>query len=234
MKQRLFFACILMLTGFVACNSDGDTAIPNTSSNINVFIAVPGEQYDVAIDTTFIGSNLGAGESTSYKSFRAQRYTLSIYPAGNHTTALIAGQISMRNDYTYSVFLSKDHTGALRLLAVQDKLTPLPDAFTGKLRIVNLSDTYNSGGGSVNLDFYVKDLTDTARFQNLNYLAVTPFTAFQAGSYDRDIRYADSSLSLLGKNTAAFTVVDGKFTSWIVYGNALVSDSFKLAEFIHN
>lgn len=234
MMQRLFFACILMLTGIVACNSDGDTAIPSTSSNINVFIAVPGEQYDIAIDTAIIGSNLGVGESTSYKSFRAQRYTLSIYPAGNHDTALIAGQISLRNDYYYSVFLSKDHTGALRLLAVRDQLTPLPDALTGKIRIVNLSDTYNSGGQSVNLDFYVHDLYDTTRFQNLNYFAVTAFTAFPAGSQIRDIHYADSSLSLLGKNPAAATIVDGKFISWIVYGNALVSDSFKLAEFIHN
>ena len=235
MKQRIFWAClILLVTGFVACNSNkDDSAIPDTSSNINVFIAVQGAQYDISIDTTFIGSNIGAGESTGYKSFRAQRYTLNIYPAGNHTTPVGSGQISMRNDYHYSVFLSRDHNGVLRLVAVQDLLTA-PDAHSSKIRIVNLSDTYGSSAESVNLDFTVADLADTTRFKNLNYLSITAFTPIVGGSHDLHINYADSSLSLIGKNESSFTVPDGKISSFIVYGNALKADSFKLVEFKHN
>jgi hypothetical protein len=235
MKQSIFFVCILWIAGFVACNKNGDdSAIPDTASNINVFIAVPGGHFDVAIDTAFIGSNIGEGESTGYKSFRAQRYTLLVYAAGNHTTPLIGGQISMRNAFHYSAFLSIDHTNTLRLTAVEDKLTPLPDKSRGEIRIVNLSDTYNSSAQSLNLDFSAFDLKDTTRFQNLNYLGVTPFAQIDIGSYNRDIRSANTTQSLLGKIEPALTVEEGKFTSWIVYGNALVSDSFKLAEFKHN
>jgi hypothetical protein len=235
MKQSIFFVCILWIAGLVACNGkDDDSAIPDTGSNINVFIAVPGGHFDVALDTAFIGTDLGEGESTTYKSFRAQRYTLLIYAAGNHTMPLIGGQISMRNAYHYSAFLSVDHTNTLRLTAVEDNLTPLPDKFAGKIRVVNLSDTYTSGAQSVNLDFTGFDLRDTTRFQNLNYLAVTPFAQIQAGSFNREIRLAGTTQSLLGKIQPTFTVVDGKFTSWVVYGNALVSDSFKLVEFTHN
>jgi hypothetical protein len=139
----------------------------------------------------------------------------------------------MRNDYHYSVFLSKDHNGVLRLVAVQDLLTA-PAALSSKIRIVNLSDTYNSDAQAVSLDFTVSDLVDTTRFENLNYLSITAFTPIVAGAHYWNINYADSSLSVLGKNESSFTVLDGKLTSYIVYGNALKSDSFKLVEFKHN
>jgi len=234
MKQKTFWACLILLaTGFVACNSKDDTAIPDTSSNINVFIGVAGAQFDIAIDTAFIGTDVGEGESTGYKSFRAQRYTLNIYAAGNHTSPVAFGQISMRNNYHYSVFLSQARNKTLRLLAVEDVLNP-PNPFTGRVRIVNLSDSYNSDQQSVNLDFSLADLKDTTRFRNLNYLAVTPFTEIQAGDYDRHINLANSSVDLLGTIVPTFTVPDGKLTSWIVYGNAYARDSFKLVEFQHN
>ncbi|WP_177230583.1 DUF4397 domain-containing protein [Chitinophaga sp. CF118] len=230
MKQRFLFTCILLVAVIIACNKDSDSSIPETSSNINVFLAVPGVQYDVVVDTTTIGSSLEAGQSTGYHSFIAKRYNLFIYPAGDHTTAIAGGQISLRNNHYYSVFLSLDHTNALRLLAVEDKLD-LPAANTGKVRVIDLSDTYNSDAQTVNLDFYAND---TLRFQRISYLAVTNFIQLQAGTYTRDIFYADSSLSLLGNNLPSFTIADRKIYSWIVYGNAQVADSFKLVEFVHN
>jgi hypothetical protein len=39
---------------------------------------------------------------------------------------------------------------------------------------------------------------------------------------------------VLGKVPSSVVIVDGKITSWIVYNNALVADSFKLIEFVHN
>ena len=234
MKQSIFFVCILWIAGFVACSKNDDSAIPDTSSNINVFVGVPGGHFDVAIDSSFIGLNIGEGTFTGYKSFRAERHTLYIYEVGNRTTPIDSGDVNMRNGFHYSAFISLDHTNTLQLWALEDALAPLPAQFTGKIRVVNLSDTYNSNGDALSLDFYVSDLIDTARFQNINYQAKVAFSDIQAGSYKRDIRLAGTTQSLLGKIPQAYTVVDGKFTSWIVYGNALKSDSFKLAAFTHN
>jgi hypothetical protein len=229
MKQRIFIIVILLIAGFFACNKNSDSSIPATSSSINVFFAVPGKQYDVTIDTATIGTNLGLGESTGYHSFLAKRYTLYIFTAGNHLDTIIGGQISLRSNHFYSVFLSLDHNDNLRLLAAEDNLTP-PAANMGNVRIVNLSDTYDTIPEQVTLDFFIGD---TLRYQRISYQAVTSFLPVQAGSHIRDIRFADSSLSLRGNIDSNFVIQDHKIYSWIVYGNALVADSFKLAEFIH-
>lgn len=229
MKQRILLIVILLITGFIACNKNSDSSIPVTSSSINVFLAVPGKQYDVMIDTATIGTNLGAGQSTGYRSFLAKRYNLYIYATGNHLTPVAGGQISLRNGHFSSVFLSRDHTNNLRLQAIDDNLTP-PAANMGNLRIVNLSDTYNAVPNQVTLDFF---LGDTLRYQRISYQAVTGFIPVQAGKHIRDIRYADSSLSLRGNIDSNFVIENHKIYSWIVYGNALVADSFKLVTFMH-
>jgi hypothetical protein len=229
MKQRILLIVILLITGFIACNKNSDSSIPVTSSSINVFLAVPGRQFDVMIDTATIGTNLGAGQSTGYHNFLAKRYTLYIYATGNHQTPVAGGQISLRNGHFSSVFLSLDHNNSLRLQAIEDNLTP-PAANMGNLRIVNLSDTYDTLPSQVTLDFF---LGDTLRFQRISYTAITGFIPVQAGTHIRDIRYADSSLSLRGTIDSNFVVEDRKIYSWIVYGNALVADSFKLVSFTH-
>ena len=230
MKQRILLIVILLITGFIACNKNSDSSIPVTSSSVSVFFAVPGSQFDVAIDTASIGTNLGAGQSTGYHSFLAKRYNLYIFAAGsNHLDTIAGGQISLRNGHFYSVFLSRDHNNNLRLQATEDNLAP-PAANTGNLRIVDLSDTYNTIPGQVTLDFF---LGDTIRFRRISYTAITGFIPVQAGAHIRDIRYADSSLSLRGKIDSNLVIEDHKIYSWIVYGNALVADSFKLATFIH-
>jgi hypothetical protein len=95
---------------------------------------------------------------------------------------------------------------------------------------VNLSDTYDTVPNQVTLDFY---LGDTLRYQRISYTAVTSFIPVQAGTHIRDIRYADSSLSLRGNIDSNFVIENQKIYSWIVYGNALVADSFKLVSFTH-
>lgn len=229
MKQRILLIVILLITGFIACNKNSDSSIPVTSSSINVVLAVPGKQYDVMIDTATIGTNLGAGQSTGYHSFLAKRYNLYIFTAGNHLDTIAGGQISLRNGHFSSVFLSLDHNNNLRLQAAEDNLTP-PAANMGNLRIVNLSDTYDTVPNQVTLDFY---LGDTLRFQRISYTAVTGFIPVQAGTHIRDIHYADSSLSLRGNIDSNFVIENQKIYSWIVYGNALVADSFKLVSFMH-
>jgi hypothetical protein len=194
-----------------------------------VFLAEPGKQYDVVVDTATIGTNLGAGQSTGYHSFLAKRYNLYIFTTGNHLDTIAGGQISLRNGHFYTVFLSLDHTNSRRLQVTDDNLTP-PAANMGNLRIVNLSDTYDTVPNQVTLDFY---LGDTLRYQRISYTAVTSFIPVQAGTHIRDIRYADSSLSLRGNIDSNFVIENQKIYSWIVYGNALVADSFKLVSFTH-
>lgn len=232
MKKRILLASIFLIAVFIACNKDSDSMIPETSSDINVFIAVPGLVADIVVDTTTIATALEMGESTGYHSFLAKRYNLSIYETGNRTSPIVSGQISLRNKHSYSVFLSLDHTNALRVLAVEDNLA-LPAMGYSKIRIIDLSDTYNSQADNVLLDFHI-NTPDTIRYRNIGYLAATEFTQIPFNTYTRDILYADSSLSLLGNNAPTVTFEDRKIYSWIVYGNAQVKDSFKLVEFKHN
>jgi hypothetical protein len=231
-RQRTFFALILLVAGIIACNKNSDSSIPVTSSNINVFLAVPGVQFDVVIDTTSIGNNIGYGESTGYHAFEAKRYDLNIYPTGNRTTPVAGGQVSLRNGHYYSVFLSVNHNNALQLQLAEDGLTGATAQF-GRVRFVNLSDTYVSSSTSttaLTLDFYING-TRLARRQS--YRAVSQFFEIPAGTNTRDVRYADSSLSFLYANSPNFTVENQKSYSIIAYGNAQVADSFKLVEFVH-
>lgn len=230
MKQWFLFSWLLVAAGMIACNKDSDSSIPDTSAAINVFLAVPDAKFDVLLDTVSIGSDLGMGESTGYHKFRAQRYTLYIYPAGNRTTPVAGGQVSLRNNHYSSVFLSRDNNKVLRAMIVEDDLKPPTTANTGKLRIVNLSDTYASTFQTLRLDFYVDS---SLRYQRINYLNATDFQEIPIGAHTRDVRWADSSLSLLQNNLPDFTVEDRKIYSWIAIGNALVKDSFKLVEFVH-
>jgi hypothetical protein len=229
MKQRLFLVLILAVTGMIACNKNSDSSIPETSSNINFFTAVPGREYDVLIDTTTIGSAVGYGGSTGYHSFLAKRYTLRIYPAGNHTTPIGGGEISLRNGHYYSIFLSLDNSNTLQLRAVEDHLSSSHANF-GKVRYINLSDTYTTPASRLTLDVYV----DSVRlFRRQGYQAATDFMEVPAGSRYVDLRYADSSLSLMGKNSHIYEIQDQKQYTIIGYGNVRNVDSFKLTTFVH-
>lgn len=229
MKQRLFLVVLLIAAGVIACNKNSDSSIPETSSNINVFLAVPDKQYDVLIDTTSIGADLGYGQSTGYHAFQAKRYTLLIYPAGNHDTLIAGGEISLRNGHYYSVFLSQNNEEGLQLQAVEDRLGPSRSQF-GKVRFVNLSDTYVNASTRLTMDMYV----DTVRyFRRQGYLAATDFVELPVGTRRIDIRWADSSLSLIGNNSNTYEIQDQKQYTIIGYGNALETGTFKLTTFEH-
>ena len=236
MKQRIILALAVIITGVISCSKDSDSSIPETASYINFFSAVPGVSYDVEVDTSSIGTDIGYGEATGYHSFEAKRYTLSIYAAGDHTTLIGGGQISLRNDHYYSVYLSKNHNGVLQLLLVEDKLQKATAGY-GRIKVVDLSDTYySSGTQQLLMDYYIDS---TRRFQNINYLAATAFTEVPAGTREQNIRWAGSSIKIVSdsnflyNNSAQLAIEDQKSYSIIAYGNAFVADSFKLAIFTH-
>lgn len=233
MKQRLYLILIVIIAGVIACSKDSDSSIPDTSSNINVFFAIPDKQYDVLIDTTTIGTDLGYGQSTGYHAFEAKRYSLVIYPAGNRTTPVGGGQVSLRNGHYYSVFLSQNVNRIPQLLLIEDKLGPSQPNF-GKVRFINLSDTWVNTSSRLTMDVYVDSLR---YFRRQGYLAVTDFAEVAVGTRMLDFIRADSALkpewSIIGNNSRNYVIEAQKQYTIIGYGDALKKDSFKLTTFEH-
>jgi hypothetical protein len=237
MQQRLFWILLLLVTLW-ACKKNSDSSIPETSSNICVFSLVQNVTgtppvYDIKIDSTFIGT-IGTGENTGYHSFQAKRYNLNIYHNGE-AAVLASYQVSLRNGFHYSVFLSLDHNGTIEIRVTEDLITK-PKAGYANLRVVDQSDSYYNGtslsfGSPLLMDFYVDSVKV---LQRLNYQAISGFFSIPKGTHTRDVRWADSTLSLRYTNDSTFTFEDGKSYSWIVYGNALSADSFKIVNFTHN
>ncbi len=233
MKQRLYLILLVIITGVIACSKDSDSSIPDTSSNINVFFVIPNKQYDVLIDTTTIGSDLGYGQNTGYHAFQAKRYTLVIYPAGNRTTPVGGGEVSLRNGHYYSVFLSQNVNRIPQLLLVEDKLSPSQPNF-GKVRFINLSDTWVNTTSRLTMDVYLDSLR---YFRRQGYQAVTEFTEVPVGTRFLDLIRADSALkpawSVIGNNSHNYVIDAQKQYTIIGYGDALKTDSFKLTTFEH-
>lgn len=221
---------LVLIAGIWACNKDSDSSIPDTTAYINVFIANPDGSYDVVLDTATLGKGLTLGQYTDYKSFTAKRYNLYFFASGNRTDTLIQGQISLRNKHHYSVFFEKNHNGVLQLLATEDQVSTNSKT-AGYLRVVNLSDTYLSTGAAMVLNFNV-DSTKT--FTNIGYLGASVFKEITPGAHKLDIRSVSDSVSRLYSNSSGFTIEAGKSYSFIAYGNALKSDSFKVVTLQHN
>jgi hypothetical protein len=154
---------------------------------------------------------------------------MNIYRAGNHSTVIGGGEISLRNGHYYSVFLSQNNSGVLQLRLIEDVLGASRPNY-GKLRFVNLSDTYVNAATRLTQDFYV----DSVRyFRRLSYQAASDFIEVPVGTRNVDIRYADSSLSLMGTNSHTYEIRDQKQYTIIAYGDALKANSFKLTTFAH-
>jgi len=227
MKQWAYFILVCIIAGIIACNKDSDSSIPDTTSNINVFTAVPDEQYDIVVDTTTIGQNIGYGESTGYHAFQAKRHNLWVFETGNRADTLGRLQVSLRNNHYYSLFLARNNNGITQALIVEDVFRPSTSGF-GRIRYINLSDTYVNAATRLTLDVYM----DTVRyFRRESFLATTDFVELAQGTYPVVIKYADSSKVLNG--TDILKVDDQKQYTIITYGNALKIDSFRVSQYAH-
>lgn len=226
--MKKLIVLLVIIAGIYACNKNSDSSIPDTTSYLNVFVANPDANYDIVLDTTALGTDLSLGEYTGYKSFTARRYTLAIFATGDREDTLIQGQISLRNNHYYSIFFEKNHNGVLQLLATEDKIGSTSNRTVGYLRVVNLSDSYDTAGTVATIMDFGIDGTEV--FSNIGYLGYSVFKEITPGGHTRDIRDADST----SLNTASFSIEAGKSYSWIIYGNALVADSFKVVTFEHN
>jgi hypothetical protein len=232
MKQ-LFFSILIVALVITSCKKDSDSAIPVTSSGLMVFDAVPGNvKFDVVLDTISVFNDLGYGEHTGYKQFRARKYTLMIFQAGNRTTPLAGGEINLRNNRFYSAFLGVDVNNALVLMATEDVLDGPKTAGNAQLRVVDLSDTrYGTNSTRIQLDYY----TDTTKiFSRVSFGNITPFQEIKGDSlYKLDARWADSSLSILKKDKVPFSAKANGIYTIVTSGNALDPNDIKLFEVIN-
>jgi len=234
-KNGLCAAGVLaLLLAAIACSKSSDSDIPDTSGSLQVFQMVPGNDlFDVVLDTTIIGSNLGYGDHTDgYRSFRAQKYSLWIYPAGNHATALLGGELNLRNGKQFSAFLTLDHANTLRLLVTEDDNAPSATG-NARVRVVDLCDPYVRPEGSNNdralpLDFYLdyKDSTSVPMFRAVTYGAVRSAEIIPR-SYELDINWQDSSMVL---QTVPLQVDSGRVYTLVATGDVL-GDTFKMWQF---
>ncbi len=231
MKQ-LFFS-ILIAALIISCKKDSDSAIPVTSSSLMIFQAVPGPaKFDVVLDTFSVGNDLAYGENTGYKQFRARKYTLMVFPAGNRTNPVAGGEINLRNNRFYSAFLGVDTDNGLVLMAAEDELDAPKVAGNAKLLVVNLSDTrYGTGNTRLLLDYY----TDTTKIlPRVGFGNITPFKEIKGDStYKIDARWADSSLSVLKKEKETLVSKANGIYTIVTSGNALDPNDIKLFQVIN-
>lgn len=222
---------LVVAAGIWACNKDSDSSIPDTTSYINVFVFNPDASYDVVLDTATLGTGLALGDDTGYKGFLAKRYRLCIFSAGDRTDTLIQGQISLRNNHHYSVFFMKNRNNVLQVVATEDPFGPASNT-DGYVRVINLSDSYNSNNSLLLMNFYVDG---TKEFSNIGYGAVSDFKKYAYGPHRRDLRNASTDSTLFyNPADTTFTVEVGKSYSWICYGPVANKDSFKVVTFQHN
>ncbi|MBV7531796.1 DUF4397 domain-containing protein [Chitinophaga sp. sic0106] len=237
MKKFLILAIAVMAI-LAACKKDSDSAIPQTSSNFMFFNGVPGSSFGVLIDTVSISTGVAFGQSTTYRSFKAQAYNLYIYNTANPTQLISFGQVNLRNGKHISAYLGIDTTGAipagLRMVLAEDDLSGVPGQ-QARYRVVDMSDTYKTNRNnksSLAMDFNV----DTSRyvwgFRAMQFTSYSDFKTIHADStYKLNVNWVDSSKRL---GTFPMDLKNGKVYTFVATGNALDSLNFKVFMVQHN
>lgn len=226
MKKLLSPAWLLLLFLTAACNKTSDSDIPDTKSGVIVYNMAPGDRkFDILLDTAVLGTDLAFGQSTNtYREFRAQKYDLLVFAAGDRSTPLIRGEINLRNNRNYSTYLTINNQNLLGMIGGEDDLNPSSSPDYAKFRVINLSDTYmrlssTSRPERLPMDFY---LGKNRMYRRVSYTGVAPFLEILKGTYQVDARWPDSSLSLLHdpNNKVELQAVGGKIYTLITTGKA--------------
>lgn len=230
---------IFLLAAAVACGKDSDSDLPDTSSSVRIyqFVDSATARFDFKLDTVTLGSNLGYGENTAYKQFRAQKYSFYVYAAGS-TAPILGGELNLRNGKHLSALLCRNHLNVLQLVVLDDDLAPPSVAANSRIRVVNLCDTYYSIPGrnnlqALSLDFRIRwGTNDTLRiFDGIAYGAATSAPEIRANPYQVDFNFRDSSLVL---GTFPFQADSGKVYTLVTTGTATNKASFKMWKLQNN
>jgi hypothetical protein len=238
MKNWILAAFVgLLLSAAAACSkSDGD--IPDTRADLLVFNMIPGSaKFDVLVDTVTLGNNLAYGDNSgNYRRFRAQKYELMVYEAGNHTTPIMGGELNLRNGKRLSAFLTVDSKNNPGILLTEDDNTPSAVPTLAKMRIVDLSDPYRQVGTGTNtqqlpLDIYLdyKDRSSVPVYRAVTYFGVTDPAEITAGDHTVYFNWTDSTLTL---QRVPFTAEAGKVYTLIATGDPKTTN-FKMFQYIH-
>jgi len=238
MKNWIRAAFVLfLLSAAVACSkSDGD--IPDTRAELLVFNMIPGSaKFDILLDTATLAGGLAYGDNSgAYRAFRAQKYDLMVYEAGNHTTAVMGGELNLTNGKRLSAFLTVDSKNVPRVLLTEDDITPSSTPSNAKMRIVDLSDPYRQVGTGANqqqlpLDIYLdyKDKTSVPVFKSVTYFGVTAFAEITSVPHRLDINWVDSTKTL---QKVPFTAEAGKVYTFIATGDPK-NTTFRMFQYIH-
>ncbi|CAL1520190.1 DUF4397 domain-containing protein [Chitinophaga sp. MM2321] len=231
MKQ-LTLSVIIVLALLAACKKDSDSSIPVTQSNFLFFNGVPGTaQFGVLLDTMVLSSNIGYGENTGYKQYRAQKYNIYLYNTLTPGTLLPGGEINLRNGRFFSAYLSVDTVAKQYLLrTTEDDISSLGKG-TAKFRIMNLSQTFKANQSPLGIDVYSD--TFPRIFTNITFTTLTPFAAVGGDSaYTLNFRRPDTPVVVLKK--LPFQTETGKVYTLITSGNALDTATFRIFTIQHN
>ncbi|MCW3467671.1 DUF4397 domain-containing protein [Chitinophaga nivalis] len=223
---------VLVILGLLAaCKKDSDSSIPVTASHIMFFNGVPGTAtFSVLLDTLEAASEVSYGKSTSYKSFRAQKYNLYIYDTRNPERKMYVQQINLRNGRYYSVFLGVDSIGkTLTLRAVEDDLNPAL-ADSSKFRVVNLSEAFRPNRQPLVMDIWSGK--NNRFFRGLGYTDISPYaTVYADSTYDINFRWIDSSLVF---KQMPLRAQKGKIYTLVTTGHVLTAEKFQVFQVTHN
>ncbi|SHM08907.1 protein of unknown function [Chitinophaga jiangningensis] len=237
MKKFIIIAIAAMAI-LAACKKDSDSAIPQTSSNFMFFNGVPNTTFGVLIDTVNISTGVAYGQSTTYRSFKAQAYNLYIYDVSKPNVLINFGQVNLRNGKHISTYLGIDTTNevpnGLRMTLAEDDLSNVSGG-QARYRVVDMSDTYKTNRNNKSalaMDFKV----DTSRyvwgFRAMQFTAFSDFKTIQGDStYHLNVNWVDSTKRL---GTFPMNLQKGKVYTYVATGNALDSLNFKVFVVQHN
>ena len=146
---------------------------------------------DVYANEMLIASNLKYGEFSRYMKFMPGNYTVTVYPSGNQTSAIIEANITIDRNLAYTGALTGDLSDQANLsiyMIPESKETNNMDRMAA-VKIINLSPV----GPPMNL------LVDDGPilFSDIEYGDVTENVAMPAGTYTLHLRALDSDRNIL-------------------------------------
>ncbi|MBC9912418.1 DUF4397 domain-containing protein [Chitinophaga varians] len=229
--KKLLIVVLGWLIVMTACKKNSDSAIPVTSSSFMFFNGIPDKVYDIWLDTTQVATQVAFGKNSTYRSMRAQLYTMYLVDASDPgKTKQLIGQINLRNKRFFSAYIGYDSANKLNIFrTLEDDLTP-PAPQDMKFRVVSLSYAFRPNGQAVAMDLFSQD---NRIFRGIGFTQFTPYITLPGDSvYHFNFRRTDDSTIIPSRFD--FPSKPGKIYTMVTVGNALDAATFKTFTITHN
>lgn len=184
-RNSLIAVALVAALGATGCSDDDDKnplAPAATASVMAVHASPDAPAVDLLVDNVIAGSGLAFPNNTGYLNVAAGSRTIKVNASGTSITVIDAN-VSVTGGMTYSVF-AVDSLAVISAVVLADDLTA-PAAGKAHVRFVHLSpnapavDIAVQGGGVV--------------FPNKAFKEYTAFTPLDAGTYDLEVRLANTT-----------------------------------------